>query len=65
MDKLFDILIANPRAALEAGVFIPCALMSALELEDDQAIPRSGDIERSFREAADARPRSAQLPRDH
>ncbi len=41
MDKLFKILLANPRAALEAGVFIPCGLLSALDLEDDQVIPRS------------------------
>jgi hypothetical protein len=49
MNKLFDILLANPRAALEAGVFIPCSLLSALDLEDDQAIPRNEGISRSSR----------------
>jgi hypothetical protein len=64
MNKLFDILLANPRAALEAGVFIPCSLLSALDLEDDQAILRSEGIGRSFRGAGDALLRSARLPHD-
>lgn len=38
MDKLFDMLLRDPRAVLESGVAIPCSLRSALELEDDEAL---------------------------
>ena len=38
MDKLYALLLANPRAVIESGVMIPCALRGALEIEDDESI---------------------------
>lgn len=41
MDKLFDMLATNPRAVIESGVVIPCALRGMLEIEDDESIRTS------------------------
>jgi hypothetical protein len=38
MDKLFDMLATNPRAVIDSGVVIPCALRGMLEIEDDENI---------------------------
>lgn len=38
MDKLFDMLLRDPRAVIESGVAIPCSLRSVLEIEDDEAL---------------------------
>lgn len=36
MDKMLSLLLENPRAVLNSGVAIPCALLSAMNVDDDE-----------------------------
>jgi len=48
METLFTLLLEHPRAVMESGVAIPCALHGLIEREDDEAIriiPRWAPVE--------------------
>jgi hypothetical protein len=40
MSKLYALLIANPRLIEAYRGAVPCALLSALEIEDDEIVSR-------------------------
>lgn len=66
MEKLATLLLAQPRAVIESGVVIPCALQDllAVVLEDCTCRFRS-EVLCAFPAAVDALPRTAQHRNDH
>jgi hypothetical protein len=55
MNALFKLLLENPRAVIESGVVIPCALHGLLALEDDEVILRNAGTRAGLRALPGAR----------
>jgi hypothetical protein len=66
MEKLTSLLLEQPRAVVESGVVIPCALMDLLSMAlDDRTCRFRSEVRYASQGDGSALPRIAQHRHDH